>query len=83
MAGKASLSVFSACCCAFNGRGGFGGATSSLDSEFVSCEEERGISWGSSSKSSSRAVVGDSGGFYFLSASCLGFSYVKWAYILI
>ena len=68
--GKASLSIFSACCPGVKGRGGFGGATSSL---FV--DERAGGELpckGSSSKSSSFAVVGDSGwplGFCSLSAN--------------
>ena len=67
MEGNASLSVFSACCSGANGRGGFGGATSSAD---VGCEKadgwsafggDAGVSVGSSSKSNALAVVGDSG----------------------
>jgi len=70
--GKASLSVFCACCSGFKGRGGFGGATSSSEpgcgTEVVVLEDalwedgDDGFSRGSSSKSNSRAVVGDSGG---------------------
>jgi len=67
MEGNASLSVFSACCSGANGRGGFGGATSSTD---AGCEKAdgwsafgggAGVSIGSSSKSNALAVVGDSG----------------------
>ena len=70
--GKASFRVFSACCSGFNGRGGFGGATSSSElgcaavvgvvEDTLRGDADDGFSWGSSSKSSSRAVVGDSGG---------------------
>ena len=72
MAGKASLRVISACCSGFMGRGGFGGGKSSPEpgcgtevgvlEGTLRWEGDDGISWGSSSKSNSRAVVGDSGG---------------------
>lgn len=73
--GNASFRVFSACCIGFPGLGGFGGATSSPEPGVgrADCVSffgvgargwgEAQVSWGSSSKSSSRAVVGDSGGF--------------------
>jgi len=81
MPGKASISVFSACCWGLIGRGGFGGGISVASSEKrtpglgdfegggggdVMCSVPApapvaGPSM-SSSKSSSRAVVGDSGG---------------------
>lgn len=73
MEGKASFSVFSACCSGANGRGGFGGATSPPDPGCGTAGDEAtfggdvGVSVGSSSKSSALAVVGDSGrssGFY-------------------
>lgn len=75
MEGKASFSVFSACCSGANGRGGFGGATSSPDPGCGTAGDgaafgfggDVGVSVGSSSKSSALAVVGDSGrssGFY-------------------
>lgn len=73
MLGKASISVFSACCCALIGRGGFGGGISVASSEkrtpgFGDFEGGGGdatvsvaaVASLSSSKSSSRAVVGDS-----------------------
>lgn len=65
--GNASFSVFSACCSGDNGRGGFGGATSSPDTGRGAWEEgvafgDAGVSVGSSSKSNAFAVVGDSGG---------------------
>ena len=81
IAGKASFKVFSACCMGFAGRGGFGGATSSSEPgvgradgvSFLGVAArgwgEAWVSCGSSSKSSSRAVVGDSGGFCVSSQS--------------
>ena len=64
--GKASRRVFSACCAAVNGRGGLGGPTSSpagceASAVDTSIGAELGLCRGSSSKSSSFAVVGDSG----------------------
>jgi hypothetical protein len=65
--GNASLSVFSACCSGFNGRGGFGGGASSSETgrgvvdDEVGFGGEAGVSVGSSSKSKAFAVVGDSG----------------------
>lgn len=68
------MSVFSACTCGFTGRGGFGGGISVASSEkrtpglgdlegggrdVTGSEAAAGVSL-SSSKSSSRAVVGDS-----------------------
>lgn len=67
MVGNASLSVFSACCSGANGRGGFGGATSSADAGRKEADGwsafggDAGVSVGSSSKSNALAVVGDSG----------------------
>jgi hypothetical protein len=77
MSGKASISVFCACCCGDMGRGGFGGGISVAASVkrtpglgdlegaggavAESCADAAGASL-SSSKSSSRAVVGLSGG---------------------
>lgn len=68
--GKASFNVFSASCRGLSGRGGFGGGTSSLEPN-CDCGFDAVVvggvavttpaSWGSSSKSSGRAVVGDSG----------------------
>lgn len=77
MSGKASISVFCACCCGDMGRGGFGGGISVASSlnrtpglgDFEGGEGAVAVSWVeeagaslSSSKSSSRAVVGLSGG---------------------
>lgn len=65
MDGKASLSMFSACCAGVKGRGGFGGAISAP--VFGGNAGDELLCKGSSSKSSSLAVVGDSGrplGFY-------------------
>jgi hypothetical protein len=74
MAGNASINVFSACCCVLMGRGGLGGGISVASSEKrtpglgdldggggeETCSAgAAGVSL-SSSKSSSRAVVGDS-----------------------
>ena len=65
--GKASFKVLSACCSGANGRGGFGGATSSPDpvcevvDALVDFGGDAGVSRGSSSKSNALAVVGDSG----------------------
>jgi len=73
MEGNASLSVFSACFSGANGRGGFGGATSSLTPGCARADGgsalggDAGVSIGSSSKSKALTVVGDSGrssGFY-------------------
>ena len=66
--GKASFRVFSACCSGANGRGGLGGATSSLGVGCGTADDVAafsggvGVSVGSSSKSKALAVVGDSGG---------------------
>ena len=71
MVGKASFSVFSACCRGSKGRGGCGGAISSIvlagggadaPAPVVGREGFGDVERSSSSKSSSRAVVGDSGG---------------------
>ena len=74
MLGNASLRVFSACCRGLRGRGGCGGGCSAAIVDWVVGVEstvegfgkdllgEAGVSRGSSSKSSSLAVVGDSGG---------------------
>lgn len=68
MDGNASFSVFSACCSGANGRGGFGGATSSpkpgcgAPEDGVDFGGAAGVSVGSSSKSNAFAVVGDSEG---------------------
>ena len=65
--GNASFSVFSACCSGANGRGGFGGATSSPEPGWVAVDDGGGfgggtcVCVGSSSKSKAFAVVGDSG----------------------
>lgn len=77
MPGKASIRVFCACCCGDMGRGGFGGGMSVVSSVKRTAglgDLEGGgdvtVSWVeevvaslSSSKSSSRAVVGLSGGY--------------------
>jgi hypothetical protein len=69
MLGNASFSIFSACCRGLSGLGGLGGGVGP-SSLFPNCGEglEMGVpaeitpdSWGSSSKSRGRAVVGDSG----------------------
>jgi len=74
MPGKASISVFSACTCGLSGRGGFAGGISDVSSwnrtpgfgDFeggggdVVLSKAAVESPGSSSKSSGRAVVGDS-----------------------
>lgn len=77
MSGNASISVFCACCCGDMGRGGFGGGMSVASSlkrtpglgDFDGGGGAAVVSWAevvgaslSSSKSSSRAVVGLSGG---------------------
>jgi hypothetical protein len=77
MSGKASISVFCDCCCGDMGRGGFGGGISVASSvkrtpglgDFEGAGGAMAESWAdavgaslSSSKSSSRAVVGLSGG---------------------
>jgi hypothetical protein len=67
--GKASTSVVSACACGLSGRGGFaGGVSSSCSWKLTRLGCAAGsdkwsgawLSWGSSSKSGSLAVVGDS-----------------------
>ena len=64
--GKASFSVFSACCSGPSGPGGFGGAASSPDpgcgvvAGIEGFGGVGGVSMGSSSKSKALAVVGDS-----------------------
>lgn len=60
MDGKASFSVVSACSRGLKGRGGFGGGASASAPGFEGVELMP-ASWGSSSKSKGRAVVGDSG----------------------
>lgn len=67
IAGNASFKVVSACCSGANGRGGFGGATSSPEpgcTVDVAAADLKGDAVGStasSSKSKALAVVGDSG----------------------
>jgi hypothetical protein len=72
--GKASLRVLSACCRGLNGRGGFGGAAVAFCWAVAVDTEVIPDSWGSSSKSRGRAVVGDSGlGLYGPRGSLLVF----------